>query len=366
DLALTAGELEGQALLEQALQRPVGGEHGGRGAFVLVASLGKDGLQDERLLVPEGGHAVTGVLEGQRGMDQPDGLLERRQGTAGEDVLGHRAREGAGELEALLDGRAHGGLRDVLSQRVDGTRPLGPGTTILGVLHRLVGAGGDLAGLAVAGVADGAVDADPCPHGEPAAMPLDLMRLGEEEGQHDLLDAVGDRDLEDAAGAAAHGPVADGDHRDDGADLLAPGHLVQGAQRGGHDVAPRGEAHHGVQVAHAEGGHRPGLLGAQQLLERHRAAGALLPPGHAGVSSFSAVTYRATCEAPSCHCPGTLWRNPQGPGASPLFSARPIWAMIPWLPLTPGGPTLRPPQGPDPRAPRAGGAGPAVRTTKAP
>src|SRR5699024_8854151 len=124
---------------------------------------------------------------------------------------------------ALLDGRAHGRLGDVLRQRVDRTRPLGPGAALFGVLDRLVVGVGDLEGLAVVVVADGAVHDDPRPHGEPAAVPLDLMRPGEEERQHALLDAVGDGDLEDAAGPAAHGPVADGDHRDDGADLLAPG-----------------------------------------------------------------------------------------------------------------------------------------------
>src|SRR5699024_3265176 len=124
----------------------------------------------------------------------------------------------------------------------------------------------------------------------------------------------------------------------------------------------RGEAHHGVQVAHAAGGHRPGLLGAQQLLQRHRAAGGLLPPGHAGVSSCSAVTYRATCEAPSCHCPASLCRTPPCPGAAAPFCARATSTTMPWSPSPPLARTSVLTQGTAPAARRGRGAGTATTT----
>ena len=302
DLALAVREGEGEALVEQPLERPLGSEDRCRGAFVLGPTLGEDRLQHEGLLVAQVRHAALGVLEGEWGVDEAGGLGQQGQAAPEQSLVGHGAREGVGELEPLLGGGAHRGLRDVLAQRVHRPRSLCLDAALVGVLVGLVSGVGDLQLAAVVVAADGAVDHDVGADGEPAAVPLDLVRLGEEEGQGHVLDAVGDDHLEDEAAAAAHRAVAQRDHRDDSADLFTLVDLVQGPQRGGDDVATRCESHHGVQVPHPEGRHGLGLLRDQQLRQRHRAARGLLPPGHVG-SSSSSVPYSAACEALSCHCP---------------------------------------------------------------
>ena len=302
DLALAVGEGEGQALVEELLERSLGAQLRGGGALVLGAALGEDRLEDEGLLEAEVSHAAAGVVHGQRGVDETGGLREVGQAPPAQDLCGDGTGRGAGELEALLHRGAHRRERDVLLQGVDGAGALRPGAALLGVLDGLEVGMGELEATAVVVPAHRAMHADGGADGEALRVPLDVVLLGKEEGQRQLVGAVGDGGLDDEAVAGPHLPRAERLHLHDGADLLPLGDLAQGAQRGGLDVAARDEAEHGVEIAHAEGGHRLGLLGDQQLRQRHGAARGGGPPGHRG-DPFRPG--RVLVQCPSCHCPAT-------------------------------------------------------------
>ena len=302
DDGLPVGEGEGQARIEELLEGPVGAQLRGGGALVLGAALGEDRLEDEGLLEAEVGHAPAGVVHGQRGVDETGGLGEVGQAPAAHDLRGDGAGGGAGELEALLHRGAHRRERDVLLQGVDGAGALRPGAALLGVLDGLEVGMGELEAAAVVVPAHRAVHTDGGADGEALRVPLDVVLLRQKEGQRQLVGAVGDGGLDDEAVAGPHLPRAERLDLHDGADLLPLGDLAQGAQRGGLDVAARDEAEHGVEIAHAEGGHRLGLLGDQQLRQRHGAARGGGPPGHRG-DPFRPG--RVLVQCPSCHCPAT-------------------------------------------------------------